>query len=320
MTTQLPGIHHVTAFAGDPQQNYDFYTGLLGLRLVKVTINFDDPSLYHLYYADYTGSPGSVLTFFPIPNGMPGRVGSGQATTTQYAAPAGSVDWWFDRLCAEAVEVSEPFQRFGDKVIAFQDPDGLKLEIVEPAGGEARPGWQGSSVPQERVLRGFHAVTLATEGFEATQNLLTQVMGFSRKEEDGVNRTRFQAANGQIADLVDVQCLPSAPAGRMGVGTVHHVAWRTPTLESQQQARQALVEAGMNVTTVRNRDYFQSIYFREPGGVLFEVATDEPGFAVDEPLESLGTALKLPAWLEPRRELVRAKLPAWKTAEGVQFP
>lgn len=313
----LPGIHHVTAFAGDPQWNYDFYAETLGLRLLKVTVNFDDPGTYHTYYGDYAGSPGTAITFFPSPRALPGRLGTGQVAVTQFAVPKGSLNYWYDRLCLIEGGVSEPFERMGDLVMAFSDPDGMKLEIVEPSRPETRPDWTGGPVEPQHALRGFYGVTLASASPEETGRQLTEVMGFRLMGETEEVR-RYQAAGGE-GSVADVLLAPPG-IGRFGAGTVHHVAWRTATDEDQLGWRDRLMAAGRQVTGVRDRNYFHSIYHAEPGGVIFEIATDGPGFDADEPLEALGRDLKLPDWLETRRDSVRARLPHFRTLEGVEFP
>ena len=290
----LLGIHHVTAIAGDPQRNVDFYHGLLGLRLVKVTVNFDDPGSYHLYYGDDRGSPGSILTFFPWPRAPRGRIGTGQAGITAFAIPRGSVEFWRKRLKLGRVE-----QRFGEEVLALEDPDGLKLELIASAPSGAH------------AIRGFHSVTLWEHDAEPTASLLTQTLGFTSLDREG-NRARYAAGN----SLVDVLSLPGTPRGWVSAGTVHHVAWRSPDDEDQKAWRARI----RGSTPVIDRQYFHSIYFGEPGGVLFEIATDPPGFAVDEPPDQLGTTLRLPPWLEPERDQIRRALPKFRLPSGVEFP
>lgn len=311
MTPQIPGIHHVTAIASDPQSNVDFYTGVLGLRLIKRTVNFDDPGTYHLYYGDGVGSPGTVMTFFPWPGAPRGRVGTGQVSVTAFAIPSDSVGFWQERLKKVGVALDGPKARFDEQVLSFEDHDGLPLELVASAGDD-RPGWPDGPVPLQHAVRGFFGVTLAEPGpgetCEPTIALLTRGLGFRLVRESG-NRSRYAMGGGRQGALLDVQCLPGAPRGQIAVGTVHHVAWRTPDDEQELAWRQQLREYGMDVTPVRDRQYFHSIYFREPGGVLFEIATDPPGFTLDEPLDRLGSSLKLPPWLESRRDLLERMLP-----------
>ncbi len=317
MPKEILGLHHVTAIAGEPQQNVDFYAGFLGLRLVKLTVNYDDPETYHLYYGDEVGHPGTILTFFPWPGAPKGRKGAGQVTITSFSIPRGSVDYWVERLRKRGVRFEGPINRFEEQVISFSDPDDLNLELVVYAGAETRSGWNRGSIPQEHAIRGFFGVTLTEEGYERTASLLTETMGFRLVKEDG-NRFRYEVGEGGPGAMVDVLCQPDAPTGLVSVGTVHHVAWRTPNYEQQKEWREALVKARLNVTPVIDRKYFHSIYFREPGGVLFEIATDPPGFTVDERLEELGTRLMLPPRLEPLRAYLDRALPHVRLPETVE--
>jgi catechol 2,3-dioxygenase-like lactoylglutathione lyase family enzyme len=314
MTPMIPGIHHVTAICSDPQQNVDFYCGVLGLRLVKLTVNFDDPGSYHLYYGDETGRPGSIMTFFAWPGAARGVIGPPQVTATAFAAPREAIEFWSERLREHRVAIEPGISRFGEQVLSFPDPDGLRLEIV----ATAEPGGQiptGGPVPAPSAIRGFHAVTLAEEGYENTARLLTEVMKFRADGSEG-NRFRYRAGSGEFASIVDVLCVPDARDGGMGAGVVHHVAFRAPDDAQQAAWRAQIGGLGYNVTPVMDRQYFHSIYFREPGGVLFEIATDPPGFATDEAPGELGTRLRLPPWLEPHRAqieqvLPRLRLPDW---------
>lgn len=308
MWIPILGIHHVTAIATDPQRNLDFYAEVLGLRLVKRTVNFDDPGTYHLYYGDEAGQPGTILTFFPWPLARRGSRGVGQVTVTAFSVPQGSLGFWQERLTASGITVEETGERLEEEVLTLLDPDGLKLELVAHAGAEERPPWEGGGVPAEHAIRGFYAVSLAEQGYEATAALLTEVMGFSLVAESG-NRFRFDAGDEGAGARVDVLCVPGAPYGRVAAGSVHHVAFRVADDEAQGEWRRRLVEAGRDVTPVLDRQYFKSIYFREPGGVLFEIATDPPGFTRDESLDTLGSALKLPPWLEPHRQRIEDTLP-----------
>ena len=309
MPEEILGIHHVTAIAGEPQQNVDFYAGVLGLRLVKLTVNYDDPETYHLYYGDEIGHPGTILTFFTWPGAPKGRKGTGQLTITSFSIPQRSVEYWVTRLKKYGIRFEGPVKRFEEEVISFSDPDGLTLELVANAGAEIRSGWNRASVPQEHVIRGFFGVTLSEEGYERTASLLTETMGFRLVKEDG-SRFRYEVGEGGPGAMVDVLCQPDAPVGLVSVGTAHHVAWRTPNDEQQKVWREELVRARLNVTPVIDRKYFHSIYFREPGGVLFEIATDPPGFTVDESEEELGSRLMLPPQLEPLRAQLREVLPS----------
>lgn len=305
----LGGIHHVTAVAGDPQQNVEFYAGTLGLRLVKQTVNYDDPGTYHLYFGDAVGHPGTILTFFPWPGAPQGRHGVGQATVISFSVPPDSLGFWEARLRSRRIKFERLDSPFDESVIEFSDPDGLQLELVADSRSDLDSPWPGASVPVARAIRGFHSVALLERAPDDTEILLAEVMGFRRIQAAG-HRRRYAAGDGGLATYVDVIGAPDAPAGRVAVGTVHHVAWRAATDDAQQAWRQRLLDMGLNVTPVRDRQYFRSIYFHEPGGALFEIATDPPGFTADEPPEALGTALRLPAWLEPRRKALEARLPA----------
>jgi glyoxalase family protein len=307
MSAVTSGIHHVTAIAGEPQRNVDFYVGLLGLRLVKKTVNFDDPKTYHLYYGDGAGTPGSIMTFFPWAGSPQGRIGAGQLTVTSFSVPAASLGYWTERLVEAGVRFEKPEERFGETVLRFSDPDGLRLELVA-VGEDGREGWADGPVPAEQAVTGFHHVTLAVADPSRTAKLMTDTLGFQQAGETE-GRTRYEAGEGGPGNMVDVANGGGFPQGTMGVGTVHHVAFRVPDEETQFELREQIAALGYNVTPVLDRNYFRSIYFREPGGVLFEVATDPPGFAVDEEPEHLGENLKLPPWLEPRRGRLEEVLP-----------
>ncbi len=321
------GIHHVTAIASDPQKNIDFYTQILGLRLVKLTVNFDDPTTYHLYFGDEIGNPGTILTFFPWPNAPKGHRGTGQVIATSFLIPEHSTEYWIDRLKRQKVPVQGPTKRFGDteEVLTLYDPDGLGLELVANRSAEKRTlhVWKEGPVPVEHAIRGFYSVTLSEVGYEHTAHVLTDELGFKFIGQDG-SRYRFQISGVEENDtagrnntkeeyygstIVDVLCLPNTLYGMIGVGTVHHVAWRTPSDEQQKMLRAKIVKAGLNATSIIDRTYFHSVYFREPGGVLFEIATNPPGFAIDETVEELGTHLVLPPWLESVRKNLENVLP-----------
>jgi glyoxalase family protein len=308
MSTVAPhGLHHVTAIADDPQANVDFYTHVLGLRLVKQTVNFDAPQTYHLYYGDAAGRPSSLLTFFPWKGVARGRLGTGLTTATAFSVPEGSLGWWQRRLAERGVDADAPRSRDGEDVLVLRDPDGMVLELVS-APGDTRSGWDGeASIPSEHAVRGLHAVTLSERLVEPSAQMLTDLLGMQLGGEDG-DRARFTMAGGGTGALVDLAADAADPGLQAG-GTVHHVAFRAPDLDTMTRWQQELIASGVQVTDIRDRQYFKSIYFREPGGVLFEIATDEPGFATDEPLLELGRALKLPPWLEPDREQIAAALP-----------
>ena len=297
-------IHHVTSIASDPQQNVDFYTEVLGLRLVKKTVNFDDKYTYHLYYGDEVGAPGTILTFFPFENGRPGRVGRGQTSATAFVIPEGSVEYWIDRLKSHDIEVHSPRTRFDETVVPFRDHDGQPFELV--TGTTDIEPWVDGPVPAENAIRGFHSVTLASLNPEQTEEVL-ETLGYEPTEQDD-DRTRYRAS-GDRAAIVDVRECSDAPQGRQVVGTVHHVAFRAPDEETQLEWRDQLNDSGLQVTPQKDRQYFKSIYFREPGGVLFEIATDEPGFTRDESKAELGMELKLPPWLENERRTLEERLP-----------
>lgn len=309
MTLVSAGIHHVTGIASDPQRNLDFYGGVLGMRMVKRTVNFDDPTTYHFYFGDEEGSPGSILTFFPWPGSRRGRQGAGQVAVTSFSILPGSVGFWIERFIRYRVQFEHPKTRFDDeRVISFKDPDGLMCELVAHPGAEARSGWDSRLVPGEHSIRGIYSVTLWQESCDLTGKLLVESMGFEPVREQA-SIFRYAARDRGPASVVDLRCVPGLWSGSMGAGTIHHVAFRAPDDTAQLATRNELVERGYNVTPQIDRDYFHSIYFREPGGVLFEIATDPPGFTVDEPIDRLGQSLKLPSWLETRRFEIEALLP-----------
>lgn len=309
MDVKVLGLHHVTAVSSDPQALVDFYGGLLGLRLVKQTINFDDPGTYHLYFGNEAGQPGTLLTFFPWGPGIPkGRPGNGQVTAISLSAPDGSLGWWSERLKAAGVAVDGPEDRVTEELIRFRDPDGIELEIVVAAANDRREPFSASDVPAEQAILGMYSVALSVEGYERTAGLLTSQLGFVPTGERG-NRFRFTVGVGEPGQIVDILCRPEGSHGLMGAGAVHHIAFRTRDDDTQIAFQRKLADSGYDVTPVRDRQYFRSIYFREPGQVLFEVATDPPGFAIDEPLGSLGQSLRLPPWLESKRDRILAVLP-----------
>jgi glyoxalase family protein len=300
-----PGIHHVTAIASDPRRNLTFYTRTLGLRLVKKTVNFDDPGAYHLYYGDETGRPGTILTFFPWPGAREGRGGLGFTHETLFRIPESAVGFWTGRLVEHGVAHDAPETRFGRKVLPFRDPDGLRLALVGIPEAGAAPGWGGGEVPAEHAIRGIEGVTLLVADAGPTGAVLTGAMGFTEAGREGA-LVRYASPGG----LVDLRVVPGFPRGASGAGTVHHVAFRAGDDAEQAAMGERLAGLGLHATEQKDRNYFRSIYAREPGGVLFEIATDTPGFAVDEPAESLGTALKLPAQYEGHRATIEAALPA----------
>jgi glyoxalase family protein len=306
MKAHLTGLHHLTAIATDAQANIDFYAGLLGLRLVKKTVNFDDPSAYHLYYGDGLGTPGSIITFFYWPGARRGQVGAGQATAITFSAPEASLDYWRERLQSQDV-AAERRTRFGEDVLAFSDPDGIPIEIVAVANDDRRV-WTGAGIPAEFALRGMHTAELTVGDSGPTADLLTGLMGYSLVRREG-NRARFAAGPGGSGRFVDVIGGAKAPRGTGGAGTIHHIAFRVADDAAELEMQERLQQGGYHVSDVRDRDYFRSIYYRERGGILFEIATDIPGFTVDEPLATLGTTLRLPKQFEAARPEIERALP-----------
>jgi len=311
--TSVLGIHHVTAIASDPQRNADFYAGVLGLRLVKRTVNFDDPQTYHLYYGDEIGTPGSIMTFFPWPGARRGRIGSGQVAVTSFAVVPGAIGFWIERFVRHGIKYQGPAKRGvgaeAEQVISFVDPDGLMLEIVGHPAAESRPAWADApGIPREHAIHGFHGVTLWLDRATASEKILIDTLGFRPLREDGSTR-RFEVGDGGPGALLDVRTVGDFGHGVGGAGTVHHVAFRVPDDEAELDVRRQLSSAGLHPTPVIDRNYFHSVYFREPGGVLFELATNPPGFAIDEPVEHLGERLMLPAQYEPHRAEIEAVLP-----------
>lgn len=308
MAPRIRGIHHVTAIAGNARRNLEFYTQVLGLRFVKKTVNFDDPSTYHFYFGNETGDPGTILTFFPWEGITQGRRGTGQATETAFSVPAGSFDFWIGRFEQKNVIYNKPAQRFKEQYLTFLDPDGLKLELVIPEKEDRRKAYVTSEIQEAYAIKGFHGVTLSLEKYEYTARILEEVFGYKQAQQH-VNRYRFETDAVAQAAIVDLVHVPGEKRGLVAGGSVHHVAFRVSSEEEQLYFRDKIAALGLNVTPQIDRDYFKSVYFREPGGVLFEIATDPPGFTVDEPLEALGTGLKLPKMYEPRREEIEKGLP-----------
>lgn len=292
MLDQIRGLHHVTSMAKDARENNTFFTGKLGLRRVKKTVNFDAPDVYHLYYADEVGTPGSVMTYFPFPNIGKGRHGTGEVGTTVFSVPEGSLDYWERHLAEQGVTGLEREERFGEKRLAFDGPDGDSFAFVEDKDDQRAP-WLKGGVPTDDAIRGFHSVSMRLRDAGATAELL-KFMNYEEIDKQGDTR-RFRVRNGNGADIVDVETLPGVPLADLGAGSVHHVAFAVENRAKQLEVRKALLETGYQVTPVIDRDYFWAIYFRTPGGVLFEVATNEPGFDRDEDTAHLGEALKLPS-------------------------
>jgi glyoxalase family protein len=306
--TKIGGIHHITAIASSASENLDFYENVLGLRLVKKTVNFDDPYTYHLYYGDSDGAPGTIITFFPWQDLPRGKSGAGMVTSIAFSIPAGSVDYWRKRLDGHSIDTTES-KRFGDAIIRFEDPHGLSLELAETLAAHSTSAQGGHSKSAANRIMGVHSATAVLRSFEETQSLLVDLMGMKLHDKEG-NRHRFRMKNDDaFGYFYDVVVDPQAKAGQQGGGTVHHIAFRTSTDDEQKYWQNLLMDSGFSVTGVRDRKYFKSIYFHEPGGVLFEIATDPPGFTVDEPYESLGRELKLPNQYESMRAEIEGRLP-----------
>jgi glyoxalase family protein len=313
MVHPILGLHHVTATVDDAQADLDLCVSALGLRLVKKTVNFDNRGVYHFYYGDEHGTPGTIWTTFPYKGkGVPaGKKGAGQVVVTSFSVPAGSLAFWRQRLAERGVDANVAPPKFGEDGILFYDASGLLFELVETSR-DSRTPWTGGGVAADVAIRGFHSVTMVVQAAEKTRTLMTDLLGFSVVQETE-GRVRMAAGGDTPGHAVDILHAPKAPAGQNGLGTVHHIAFAIATSDEQLRLRQELVQMGLNVTPVMDRCYFQSIYFREPGGVLFEVATVSPGFASDERLDDLGRSLKLPPWEEPNRAAIEAALPAVTT-------
>lgn len=311
MQKLITGIHHITAIAGGTQENIDFYSGILGLRLVKKTVNFDAPEVYHFYYGDEWGNPGSILTFFPY-NGLPhGRQGKGMVNTISFSVAVTSRNYWLERLKRFDINHKAPQDRFeSESVVYFEDKDGLGLELVFNEM-DRREGISRGPVPPEHSIKGFYGAEIWEEGYERTAGLLTTQLDHTLIAESG-NRFRF-ATDDMPGHYIDILCTPDSLKGLSGGGTVHHIAFATPDAESQVKVREKVVRRMLNPTPVVDRDYFTSVYFREPGGVLFEIATSGPGFTIDEEIDHLGEALKLPVQFEPYRSNMEKILQPVKT-------
>jgi glyoxalase family protein len=315
MSAQITGLHHVTAIAGLAIENLEFYTGTLGLRLVKKSVNQDDPGTYHLFYADAEGSPGTDVTFFPWELGSPGRKGTGLTVELALAVPPGSLEFWRARLAERSVEVAEPVERFGERALPLVDPHGLELALVETGDMREFAPWEKSPVSAHLQIQGLHGVRLLEADGVRTGAFLTDVLGFALVgEENGWHR--YALEEGGSGRLLELQERPDLRRGTWGRGSVHHVAWRVPDETAQREVQQRVAEAGLRPTPVIDRFWFRSVYFREPGGALFEIATDGPGFAVDEDPSALGERLVLPPWLEPQRDRIESVLPALEPARA----
>ncbi|MFZ5673128.1 MAG: ring-cleaving dioxygenase [Pseudomonadota bacterium] len=305
----MSGIHHVTAIAGNPLRNFAFYTRDLGLRFVKKTVNFDDPGTYHFYYGDETGRPGTILTFFPWEGAPAGRRGVGETEETAFRVPQGSLSYWAQRLQDKGIKFETPEKRFGEPVLTFIDPDGMALALVGVAGADGESAWSNGDIPAEHAIRGFHGVTLLLADATKTAKVLTDIFGLREIAREG-SLIRFAAAGEKEGGLVNLREVKGLARGGQGRGSVHHIAFRAKDDAEQALMAEKLVgNHGLHATEQKDRNYFRSVYFREPGGVLFEIATDIPGFAVDEPVATLGRDLKLPRFLEPHRSEIESVLP-----------
>lgn len=308
MENKILGLHHITAIAGDAKRNFDFYSKVLGLRFIKKTVNFDDPGTYHFYFGDEVGSAGTILTFFPWGEGIQqGRKGAGMATEIGYSVPKGSLDFWQKRFEKYNVIYNKPAEKFGEKYLTFLDPDGLKLELIESKTDDNRKAWETDEIKADVATKGFHNITLTLNSIKATAAILTDIFGYKLIDQD-VNRYRYATDAVENAAIVDLVELPEEKRGLNANGTVHHVAFRVQNDEILMKFREKIEDYGLSITPQIDRQYFHSLYFREPGGVLFEIATDNPGFTVDESLEELGQNLKLPAQYEPQRTAIEEHL------------
>jgi len=311
MNNSILGLHHITAIASDALQNFEFYTKTLGLRIVKKTVNFDDPETYHLYYGDESGSAGTILTFFPWTGIGQGTEGLGMATEIGYSVPSGSLDFWMQRLKDNRLKHTEITERFGESLLTFRDPDGLSLSLIVPAKQDSRTPWETADIKSDTATKGFHSTTLSLQSIDETAKVLTDLFGYRLLSQEG-NRYRFATDTVDTAEIVDLLEVPNGARGRNAAGTNHHVAFRVKDEQVQMEMREKILSKNLQITGKIDRDYFFSLYFREPGGVLFEIATENPGFTVDEPLNELGTNLKLPHQHERLRTHLEKTLPELK--------
>ncbi len=312
MENLINGIHHITVMASDPQTNYDFYTQILGMRFIKKTVNFDAPDVYHLYYGDEIGRPGTILTFFPFPDARRGKRGTSEITTVAFSVPSNSLNYWINRFAELAIDFDGPSKKFGYEYIGLIDPDGMKIEIVADRTADRILGWSNGDIPPEYSIRKFFGTSFYLKNGFKTEELLQTVMGAQFISSIG-NTKRFSLGADDSEAFIDIVEDQNTSNGIGGAGTVHHIAWRTANDVEQNNWRNKIIEYGLYATQMVDRNYFHSIYFREPGGILFEIATDEPGFMIDENFESLGTDLKLPPWHEPKRKQIENILIPLKT-------
>lgn len=308
MNEGILGLHHITAIAGNAQKNYEFYTSILGQRLVKKTVNFDDPETYHLYYGNRIGSPGTVITFFPWQGISPGTNGGGMATEISYSIPSASIRFWRERLKSFGISIGDLLSAFGQQYFSFPDPDGLHLRLVGDDAMIGTMGFAEAQLPAEHSIRGFHSTGLSLKSIKATERILTELLGYSLSAEGG-NRSRYTSPNSDRVSHIELIRNNDPAIGHLGAGSIHHVAFRVRDEMTLMHYRDEILKMGISVTPKIDRDYFFSIYFREPGGVLFELATDNPGFLIDETLENLGTSLQLPEKFEHTRSTIEKKLP-----------
>ena len=309
METKVLGLHHITAIAGSARRNYEFYTGVLGLRFIKKTVNFDDPGTYHFYFGDKAGTPGTILTFFPWEGISKGRQGSGMPTEIGYSVPEGSLPFWRERLTKSQVPITGSGKRFGEEYLSFEDPDGLPLTMIIPQGSDQRAPWETEQVSAAVATKGFHSVSLSLRSVTATAKVLTDIFDYTLAKQEE-NRYRYATSAVENAAIVDLIESPHLARGTNAGGTIHHVAFRVKNEEALMAYREKVLSHGLNITPKIDRNYFFSLYFREPGGVLFEFATDNPGFSIDEPVHELGTHLKLPPQYENSRAEIEKVLPA----------
>lgn len=317
MEKALNGIHHMTVMASDPQANYDFYVQTLGMRFIKKTVNFDAPDVYHLYYADEVGKPGTVLTFFPFPDARRGKRGTGEVTVVSFSVPSNSRQYWMERFANLGIDFDGPKRKFGFEYISLLDPDGMKIEIVADPNVDSILGWYNGEISPKNSIRKFFGSTFYLKDSKPTEDLLSVIMGAKIISSEGKIK-RYSLGENESLSFVDIIEDANAPRAISGAGSVHHIAWRTANDDEQLNWRKTILESGFYPTEVVDRNYFHSIYFREPGGILFEIATDQPGFMVDESFENLGTELKLPEWHEPKRKMIEQILIPLKTRSFVR--
>lgn len=312
MKNKINGIHHITVLATDPQKNYDFYTGILGLRLVKKTVNFDAPDVYHFYYGNETGEPGTILTFFPFPDARKGKKGTGESTAVALSIPQNSLDYWMSYFAEKAVDFNGPQKKFGKPYISLLDPDGLLIELVPDETADKLEGWSNGEIDKKHSIRKFFGATFNLQKIIPTENLLNEIMGIEYEKTDGSYK-RYIVGSAENKARIDIIEYSSGQKSISGAGSVHHIAWRAENETEQMKWKTKITEAGLLPTQIIDRQYFRSIYFREPGGILFEIATDDPGFLIDEDLANLGNELKLPTQYESKRKLIEMSLMPLKT-------